>query len=861
MIDFKGFTEKANSALNTAVTAAMKLGHTYIGSEHILYGLLCEDNSAAYAALGKYGITGKDIMRKIEQLIGKGAATELTTADLTPRSRKILENAYKASRASGRTFVGTEHILAAMIGDEDCFGCEILRDLGADIKRIAGECTDAPHNAGIASAPDKEYRRTVLDRFGRDLTALAAAGKIDPVIGRERETAEAVKILLRRRKNDPCLIGESGVGKTAVAEGLAILAAGGDVPDELKNVRVFDLDISALVAGAKYRGDFEERMKAVLDEVRGRTDIILFIDELHTIVGAGAAEGAIDAANILKPALARGEIRIIGATTSEEYRRYIEKDAALARRFQPIYIEEPDEDAAIEILRGLRERYEQHHGVTLTDNAIEAAVKLSVRYIEDRRLPDKALDLIDESCAAARLRGEAVEHSAVPALRSHGEAGEESSAGGLRPSREACERSCIPARPRGEADEESAGSALRARREAGEESSAPGLRLRCGAEEYSSPAELRKQLERLSAEKECAVNAQDFELAAEIRDREKQLTAYYLEMMSAGSDRSARRTVTADDVAAAVSAMTGIPLYVTQKSDTQKVLHLEETLKAQIIGQDSAIKAVCSAIKRARAGISRPDRPLGSFIFAGPTGVGKTRLTKELSKALFGSDSALIRFDMSEYMEKHSISGLIGAPAGYVGYNDGGRLIKAVKRHPYRVLLFDEIEKAHRDVLDIMLQMLDEGFVTSADGEKVSLRHSLIVMTTNVGARHITDNSAPLGFVPGNSDNTEEIVKAEMMKAFRPEFLNRVDETVIFRKLTLADTERICRNMLAELAERAAQKGVSLTVSEERTAELAKEGCSEKFGARDLYRTIIKRVEEPLAEALLQDGDLKEWKI
>ncbi len=831
MIDFKGFTERANSALNRAVDAAMELGHTYIGSEHILYGLLCEENSAAYAALGKYGITEKDIMRKIEQLIGKGTATKLTTADLTPRSKKILENAYKASRAAGMSFVGTEHILAAMIGDEDCFGCEMLRDLGIDVKRIAGECTDAPHNAGIASAPDKEYRRTVLDRFGRDLTALAAAGKLDPVIGRERETAEAVKILLRRRKNDPCLIGESGVGKTAVAEGIALLAASGEVPDALKDVRVFDLDISALVAGAKYRGDFEERMKAVIDEVRGRPDIILFIDELHTIVGAGAAEGAIDAANILKPVLARGELRIIGATTSEEYRRYIEKDAALARRFQPVYIEEPDEAAAVEILRGLQERYERHHGVTLTDEAIVAAVKMSVRYIEGRRLPDKALDLIDESCAAVRLRREAGEVSAIPALRSHGEAGGESSAS---------------ARSRREADEKSAGSALRSRNEADEESSA---------------LELRKQLERLSAEKEYAVNAQDFELAAEIHDREKQLTARYDELVSGESADTGRQTVTAEDVAAAVSAITGIPLSVTGKSDADRILQLENDLRSHIIGQDNAVHAVCSAVKRSRAGISRPERPLGSFIFAGPTGVGKTCLTKELSKALFGTGSALIRFDMSEYMEKHSVSGLIGAPAGYVGYTDGGRLIKAVKRHPYRVLLFDEIEKAHPDVLDIMLQMLDEGFVTSADGEKVSLRHSMIVMTTNVGARYITEKSAPLGFLPENTDNTAGIVKSELMKAFRPEFLNRVDETVIFRKLTLADTEQICRNMLAELAKRAAAGGISVSVSDERVSELAREGYSEKFGARDLYRTIIKRVEEPLAEALLLDSDLKEWKI
>ncbi len=786
MIEFKGFTERANSALNTAVAVAMQLGHTYIGSEHILYGLLCEENSAACAALGKYGFTGKDIMRKIEQLIGSGTATRLTTADLTPRSRKILENAYKRSRDNGRDCVGTEHILAAMIQDEDCFGCEILRDLGADMRRISDECTDAPHNAGIASAPDKEYKRTVLDRFGRDLTALAAAGKLDPVIGREREIREAVNILMRRRKNDLCLIGDSGVGKTAVAEGVAMLIADGGMPGEMKKCRIIELDIPSLVAGAKYRGDFEERMKSVIDEVRGRSDIILFIDELHTIVGAGAAEGAIDAANILKPALARGELRIIGATTSEEYRRYIEKDAALARRFQPVFIEEPNEAAALGILQGVREKYEHHHGVTLTDDALEAAVKLSVRYIEGRKLPDKALDLIDRSCAAARLRG--------------------------------------------------------------------------GAEEYSAASGLRMQLEALRCEKECAVNAQDFELAADIRDRERTLTARYDEMQHT-AEKTAHCTVTAEDVAAAVSEAAGIPLSVTASSDAERVLHLEDELKNSIIGQEEAVKSVCGAIKRSRAGISRQDRPLGSFIFAGPTGVGKTQLTKDLSRALFGTDNALIRFDMSEFMEKHSVSGLIGAPAGYVGYNDGGRLIKAVKRHPYRVLLFDEIEKAHPDVLDILLQILDEGFVTSADGERVSLRHCIIVMTTNVGARHITEKKQSLGFAPAQTDETAQIVRSELMKAFRPEFLNRVDDIVIFRKLSSDDMERICRSMLDELAERAMQKGVKLTFSDEQVAELAKEGYSEQFGARDLYRTVIRRVEEPLADAILKNTALKEWAI
>ena len=774
MIDFKGFTEKANSALNKGADAAMEMGHTYIGSEHILYGLLCEENSAACTALAKYGITGKEILRRIELIMGKGIATKLTSADLTPRSRRILENALKDSRDDGKSLVGTEHILVSVIRDESCCGAVFLKELGADTKQLIRECSGAPHNCETANAPDREYRTTVLERFGRDLTALAQDGKLDPVIARDREIDSAIRILIRRRKNNPCLIGESGVGKTAVAEGIALMASEGSAPEELKNVRIISLDTASLVAGAKYRGDFEERLKAVIDEVKSAENTVLFIDEIHTISGAGAAEGAIDAANILKPALARGEIRIIGATTADEYRRFIEKDAALSRRFQPVYIEEPDESAALEILRGLREKYEEHHNVTLPDETLKAAVRLSVRYIEDRRLPDKAIDLIDESCTAARVK-------------------------------------CAS-----------------------------------GTDEKNNT---QRELRKLAAEKEQAVLAQDFTLAAEIYDKEKALAAKAEKLAKA--DAKSRPVITPEDVSAAVSRLTGIPVSGLHTDRTEIALTLEEKLKEHIIGQDDAIHTVSAAIKRSTVGISRRDRPIGSFIFAGPTGVGKTELAKTISREIFGKDDALIRFDMSEYMEKHSISGLIGSPAGYVGYEDGGRLIKALKRHPYSVLLFDEIEKAHPDIPDLLLQALDDGHLTSADGVKVSLKNCVIIMTTNVGARTAEEKTRSFGFISPEKDCTADIVKNELYKAFRPEFINRVDAVAVFSRLSEPDTLRICKNMVSELVSRAAEAGISLTITDAAAAKLARLGHSDRFGARFLSRTITEKLEDPLADMVL----------
>ena len=784
MIEFKGFTEKANGALNKAMEAAMALGHTYVGSEHILYGLLSEESGVAYLALSKYGIKREDVLAKMELIIGRGVATRLTAGDFTPRSKRILETALAGARAAKQNYVGTEHILCAIVKDEGCYGSRFLKELGVNVQQLCRDCGGDNSVSDFGAEPARKNQKNlpILEKYGKNLTALAAQGKIDPVISREREIADAVQILLRRRKNNPCMVGESGVGKTAIAEGIAIKIAEGAVPEGLKQKRLYSLDITAVIAGAKYRGDFEERIKSIIEEVSADGNVILFIDEIHSIVGAGAAEGAIDAANILKPVLARGEIQVIGATTFDEYRKYIEKDGALARRFQPIKIEEPSEESAIDILQGLKPKYEAYHGVKISDEAITAAVKLSVRYLEGRKLPDKAIDLMDEACATVRIR------------------------------------------------------------------------------EFRRPPELSLLEERLAAlarEKEAAVAAQEFERAAEIRNSERKLTTEYEILKTrAESNGEGYKTVTPADIADAASRESGIPVSEVTRSEAQRVLDLEQVLSRRVIGQEAAVKAVAAAIRRGRSGISRRNRPLGSFIFAGPTGVGKTELSKALSAALFGDENALIRFDMSEYMEKHSVSGLIGAPAGYVGYEDGGRLIEAVKNKPYSVILFDEIEKAHPDVLNILLQLLDDGHITSADGRKVSAKNCIIIMTTNVGARHITEKSGSLGFISGEKGEIiEETVKKELKNTFRPEFLNRADEIVVFGKLSKEDIERVCRNMITELTERVSETGYTLEVTEEAVKKLAEKGYSEKFGARNLYRTIVSLVENPIAEEILKEGE------
>ncbi len=773
MIEFKGFTEKSNIALRKAIELAMSMGHTYIGSEHILYGLAAEKSGAAYLLLSGYKVDSESIKGKIELIIGRGVTTKLTAQDLTPRSKRILETALEKARADNRALAGTEYILAAVLSDESCYGCLFLKEKGINTEQLYRECRGDIKKFNPPRL-DKE-KLNALRKYGRDLTEMAAEGKLDPVYCREKEIDEAVSVLLRRRKNNPCFVGDSGVGKTAVAEGVAMRIATGQVPESLKNCRVYTLDIPSLIAGAKYRGDFEERLKSVVSEVTAVGNVVLFIDEIHTLVGAGAAEGAIDAANILKPPLSRGDIQVMGATTTDEYRRYIEKDSALERRFQPIAVEEPDENGAMEILKGLRCRYEDYHKVKITDEALKAAVRLSVRYIEGRRLPDKAIDLIDQACAMVKIRA----YESTPDL-----------------------------------------------------------------------ADTSKRLRELRQEKENAVLLQDFERAMKLRAEEKGLEVR-LEVLK--GDEETGGVVTEEEVAEVTCLQSKIPLSHIKGDEEDLILGLEKQLKKRIIGQDEAVKVVCSALKRSRAGICRKNRPLGAFLFAGPTGVGKTELSKALAESVFGDKNGLIRFDMSEYMEKHSVSALIGAPAGYVGYEDGGRLIEAVRKKPYSVLLFDEIEKAHPDILNLLLQVLDEGHITSADGRRVNMQNTIIIMTTNAGAEAI--KSRALGF--GEEGRAVQKQEKELERVFRPEFLNRVDEIVYFSHLSKENILTICRNMVEELRERVTERGYELEISPEAVESLAQQGYSEKYGARNLYRCIVRLVENPLSEEILIGGTEK----
>ncbi len=786
MIEFKGFTEKANTALNKAMEIAMSLGHTYIGSEHILCGLLSEEGGIAYGVLNKYGIKSSDIISKMELVIGRGVATRLSSGDFTPRSKRILENAFAEARNSLQpdALAGTEHILFSIIKDESCYGAVFLKEMGVNIHQVYREY-GGDKGVRYQPAEKRSKSRPVLEKYGRNLTRMAAEGKLDPVIGRETEITDAVQVLLRRRKNNPCLIGESGVGKTAVAEGIALKIAEGDVPEELRDKYIYSIDLSAVIAGAKYRGDFEDRVKSIIEETIKDGSVILFIDEIHSIVGAGAAEGAIDAANILKPVLARGEIRVIGATTFDEYRKYIEKDAALERRFQPVVIEEATEKDTLMILKGLKKKYESYHKVKISDEAISSAVKLSVRYIENRRLPDKAIDLIDQACSMVRMN-------------SHG-----------------------------------------------------------------SPSELlqlEKELIILERSKNDAILRQDFEKAAEIRNREKLIKEKCIAIKVEGKGANKNLpTVTEADIAKIAGIQSKIPLSEITRDEAERMLSLEAEIKKRIIGQDKAVEKVSDAIRRTRAGIGRKNRPSGSFIFAGPTGVGKTELSKALAASVYGDEKGLIRFDMSEYMEKHSVSGLIGAPAGYVGYEEGGRLIDAVRRKPYSVILFDEIEKAHPDVLNLLLQVLDEGMLTAADGRKVSMKNTIIIMTTNVGARHITEEINSLGFIASENDKAEKTVLGDLRKSFSPEFLNRVDEIVVFNKLDKAAICSICRNMVAELSERIAEKGYSLKVTEKALKKLGETGYDEKYGARNLSRAVTTLIENPVSREILKGGDNREF--
>ena len=790
MFLFDGFTEKANKALNLAIAVASQLGHTYIGSEHILFGLVAEGSGVAATLLAKKNVTKEIVEEKLETTIGKGVPSHVTPADFTPRTKRILEMAIAESRRLGHSYVGTEHILMAMLKEQDSYGVLFMRELNVNTKDLYTECVNEIGDSKESNAEfDSPQGRSgggdtggALSKYGRDLTELAKNNKIDPVIGRQQEIERVIQILSRRTKNNPCLIGEPGVGKTAIAEGLAQKIVTGEVPETLKSKKIFSLDLTAMLAGARYRGDFEERIKGAIDEVAKSGNIILFIDELHTIIGAGAAEGAVDAANILKPQLARGEIQIIGATTIEEYRKHIEKDAALERRFQPVMVAEPNEEDATKILFGLRDKYEAHHKIKISDEAIRAAVQLSSRYITDRYLPDKAIDLIDEAASRVRMKA----FTAPPDLK-----------------------------------------------------------------------EMEDKIKKAGEEKAAAVNAQDFEAAAKIRDEEKSLNEEYEKARQQWQETNARNSgeVTAEEIAEMVPIWTGVPVRQLTGQESDRLLHMEAILHKRVVGQDEAVEAVAKAIRRGRVGLKDPKRPIGSFIFLGPTGVGKTELCKALAEALFGNENNMIRLDMSEYMEKHTVSRMVGSPPGYVGYDEGGQLTEKIRRNPYSVVLFDEIEKAHPDVFNILLQILEDGILTDAQGRRVDFRNAVIIMTPNIGARMITETKN-LGF--GSSENAmkddKEIkndVMNELKKHFRPEFLNRIDDIIVFQKLSEDDIKLIASKMLEQLTERVKQLGINLVVTEEAIAEIANEGYEPVYGARPLRRAITTKIEHKLSEYLL----------
>ena len=782
------FTQKAQNVLNRALSCAREMGHTYIGSEHLLLGLIYEEDSVASKLLTEKGVTPEKIKSAVEGFAGVGTMSDVSAADMTPRTKHIIENSATEALRMGQSYIGTEHLLLALLAESDCVAVKLLKECGftaGDIKSEIQNYSGARREGGESQKQSEEKKKSntpTLSQHGRDLSALAKDGKIDPIIGRDTETERVIQILSRRTKNNPCLIGEPGVGKTAVVEGLAQRIAEGNVPESLKDKRIITLDIPGMIAGAKYRGEFEERMKNVMDEVIKNPEIILFIDEIHTLIGAGAAEGAVDAANILKPALARGEMQIIGATTISEYRKHIEKDAALERRFQSVMVGEPTAEEAILILKGLRDKYEAHHKVKISDGAIEAAVNLSVRYIADRFLPDKAIDLIDE--AASRLRIST--HTSPPDLR-----------------------------------------------------------------------ELEEKLKKLSLEKEEAINGQDFEGAAKIRDEEKSLKASLEQAKKDWEDSKNSVSLEVDEssIADIVTQWTGIPVSRLLESEGERLLRLEDELKARIIGQDSAVEAVARAIRRGRMGLKDPKRPIGSFIFLGPTGVGKTELTKALANLMFGDDNAMIRLDMSEYMEKHSVSKLIGSPPGYVGFEEGGQLTEKIRRKPYSVVLFDEIEKAHPDVFNIMLQVLDDGVLTDSQGRKVDFKNTVIIMTSNVGASTL---SAPrsLGFSEVKEDNDKKAADARVMGAlkatFRPEFINRIDDIIIFNKLDSNGIEQIASLMLTEVSKRILELGITVEFDKSVVEYVSREGFDPEYGARPLRRTIVRKIEDSFSTEMLE---------
>lgn len=793
MFKFTGFTEKANKSLNAAVKAAEDLGHTYIGSEHILLGLLSDTSTVAGAVLAAHNITYADIEEELKRSIGVGVPTELQPDDFTPRSKNILETSVAFARQMGQQLVGTEHVLLAIAREGSCSATLLLSRAGVSMQDIVNDVSKAlmggTANAGTDNKDGGKENESMLSQFGRDLTKLAKDGKIDPVIGRQKEIERVIQILSRRTKNNPCLIGEPGVGKTAIAEGLALKIVSGEVPELLKDKKIYSLDLTGMVAGTKYRGDFEERIKKVIDEVKNAKDVILFIDEVHTLIGAGSAEGAADAANILKPSLARGELQIIGATTIEEYRKHIEKDAALERRFQPVMVDEPSQEEAIEILKGIKDKYEAHHKVKITDEAIESAVKLSTRYIGDRYLPDKAIDLIDEAASRVRLRS------------------------------------------------------------------------------YTAPSDLKELEDKkksVEAEKLSAVNAQEFERAATLRDEERKLDKEIKDKKENWHDMAGKShdEVTPADIADIVSSWTGVPVTQLSTEESDRLLHMEDELHRRIVGQDEAVEAVSRAIRRGRVGLKDPKKPIGSFIFLGPTGVGKTELCKALAAAMFGDENAMIRLDMSEYMEKHTVSRLIGSPPGYVGYDEGGQLTEKVRRKPYSVVLFDEIEKAHPDVFNMLLQILDDGVLTDGQGRRVDFKNCIIIMTSNVGAKLISQKQKAFGFAAGakeleqNEKEIKDAVMGELRNTFRPEFLNRVDDIIVFQRLTKENIKEIASRLLAVLQKRVEDMGIEVTFSDEAVSKIADAGFDDVYGARPLKRAIQSRIEDALSEEMLK-GNVK----
>ena len=793
---FERFTEKAIKVIMLAQEEARRLGHNFVGTEQILLGLIGEGTGVAAKVLKSMGVNLKDARIEVEKIIGRGSGFVAVEIPFTPRAKRVLELSLEEARQLGHNYIGTEHLLLGLIREGEGVAARVLENLGVDLSKVRTQVIRMlGETAEVATVgPSGRTKTPTLDEFGSNLTQLASEGKLDPVVGRQKEIERVIQILGRRTKNNPVLIGEPGVGKTAIAEGLAQRIANKDIPDILEEKRVVTLDIGLLVAGTKYRGEFEERLKKIMDEIRGAGNVILVIDEVHTLIGAGAAEGAIDAANILKPALARGELQCIGATTLDEYRKHIERDAALERRFQPVMVGEPSVEETIEILHGLRERYEQHHKLKIVDEALEAAAKLSDRYISDRYLPDKAIDLIDEAGSRVRL----INSQLPPAAK-----------------------------------------------------------------------ELDKELRQVLKEKDDAVRSQDFDRAGELRDREMEIKAQIRSIAqskkSEAKNAGEEPMVGEEDIAHIVASWTGIPVQKLTETESEKLLHMEDTLHQRLIGQEEAVKAVSRALRRARVGLKNPNRPIASFIFSGPTGVGKTELTKALAAYFFGSEEAMIRLDMSEYMERHTVSKLIGSPPGYVGYNEGGQLTEAVRRRPYTVVLFDEIEKAHPDVFNMLLQILEDGRLTDAKGRTVSFKNTLLIMTSNIGSKVIEKGGGSLGFEFATDESDAQynrirsLVNEELKQYFRPEFLNRLDEIIVFRQLNKEEVKQIAGIMLKEVFGRLTEQNITLEVTEKFKDRLVEEGFNPSYGARPLRRAIMRLLEDLLAEEILsgrvREGD------